>query len=610
MKTVFRILLPLLIISTLLALTTCAPDTYDNAMLKISINNDSARAAALDISIEEINHHIVLTGPSGTVLTYNITGNGNLSASVTAGTWRIDVTGYYGEELYSQGTASVAVRAGQSNSVSVLMTVVWQEGGLLPPPGSNLSQLPGIAYITGDHWFTDLTPGGVYAYYKDPTWDISPLYSGIRNPPYDGFIVQWYVGGQLVQTDTDVVFFEYTGSSWMLQASPTFEVKPEYWNRDVFAIVSHPDYYGVKSNSLRICKTVDSGPDWSAFSGTPGGAPGFEWEGNSFILIDSLPYNMPAAPLGDNSPNAPTPFNGYLDGNGYSISFTGASYTAEYAGLFAHIGPRGTVMNLKLDGNIPADSPGDCYIGAVAGLNEGTIMNIAYDDSSAIISSSSTSTGDSYAGGIAGHNKGIIKNCYVFIGGGVGLPMGPPHTSYAGGIAGLNEGEISFCWVYLGGSAVIIAYDSAGGIAGINSKNIEHCVALRGGIWQRNGINDVGRIWGSGNGTGRDNWANDDNDIPTPGVSMLPLITGLPGFSDPVPIAPADNRTDSKHGKGVFYIDGGPVYTSDDASLWTWWMYTAGWASVWDDDTGRVNVEKPWHWPPGPPSPPLYPLLF
>ena len=627
MKTVFRILLPLLIISTLLALTTCAPDTYDNAALNISINNSSARAAALAVSIplEEINHQIILTGPTGTVLTYNISGSGNLSASVTAGTWRIDVTGYYGEELYSQGTASVAVKAGQSNSVSVLMTVVWQEGGFIPPPGSNLPQLPGTAYIDGDkYWFPLVSgpdPNKIYAYYYDPAWDSTDPTVAVS--PMDGYIVQWYVGSQLVKTDTDANVVRFIGFPGMpvtyskLNGS-FFEVTEEYWNRDVFAIVSHNDYYGTKSNSQRICKAVD-GFEWIVFSGTPGGGSGFEWEGNSFILIDPS-YAIPTSPIGDNASLDPTPFNGYLDGNGKTIGLANITPTVtKYAGLFAHIGPRGTVMNLRLIMSMAATSTGDCYAGGVAGLNEGTIMDIASVATSTPPPFSGLSTsGDSYAGGIAGHNKGIIKNCSVSHEGGIGnMPPSPPlnFTSYAGGIAGLNEGEISFCWVFLGGSAVIMASDSAGGIAGINSKNIEHCVALRGRIQQAYGTN-VGRIWGSGNGTGRANWANDDNDDPS--TSMLPLITGIPVFPDLVPIAPTDDRTDSKHGKGVFYDDGGPVYTSDDASLQTWWMYTAGWASVWIPPTflngltwWAVSPEKPWKWQTiSIPTAPFYPLLF
>ena len=621
MKTVFKSL-PLLLICSLFAFAACAGDTYDNAALNISINDSRVRAAALAIDVEEIDHQIVLTGPTGTILTYNITGAGNVSASVTAGTWRIDVTGYYGEELYSQGTASVAVKAGQSNSVSVLMNVVWQEGGFIPT-GSDLPQLPGTAYINGDNWFKTpttnslfITPDPILVHYVDPTWDSAD--PTIKISPKEGFIVDWYVGGQLVQTDTDVYLPPTTSTippSYRELAGYKFELIPEYWNRDVFVIVRHGDYNGVKSNNLRICKPIATAgamsDDWNRF--ITGTDPDFEWEGNSFILTIPIPPFV-TSPLGSIS----QPFNGYFDGNGHTIplSMTLTTFPSDdCAGLFARIGPRGTVMNITLTCEIDATPvSGDCFVGGVAGINEGTIMNIAYYDGfSSLLNAYGSSYSDkNYAGGIAGYNKGIIKNCFVDILHTISAEDGS--SSYAGGIAGLNEGEIDFCWVSVDAASTIIsAYHGAGGIAGRNEKTINHCVVLGGKILQEVGTNGSGRIWGTGNGTGRANYANDQNDLNTSPLQLWhhPPTSSYIQFL----VDYTDNRTDSKHGKGVFYdYMGGPMFTSDDASLQNWWMYTAGWDAVWflfplvSSPSFDMNFERPWKWS-SLSSAPFYPVI-
>ena len=593
MKNFSRIFLPLSIICTLLALTTCAPDVYDNAMLNISVNGNGARSASLavlDVSIEEITHQITLTGPTG-VLTYSVTGGGNISASVAAGTWRVDVTGFYGEEIYSTGTASVTVKAGQSSSVSVLMTVVWQEGDLIPP-GIELPQLPGIAWIDGYHWFQPgaSVPNTIEVYYDDPTWtNYDPA---IPTSPFNGYIVQWYLGGQLVQTDTDVVFFSPTSSSMILPI--TFEVKEEYWNRDVFAIVSHGDYYGVRSNSLRICKAIDNPTDFQDFLDN---AFGWEWEGNSYILTSGS-YSQ------SNSPPQ-IPFNGYLDGNDNAVNVNVTLATVGSAGLFAHIGPRGTVINLEINGFVDSMSSDDCYIGGVAGLNEGTIMNIRFDDSGGSDfkgDSSFPATSKIYVGGIAGRNKGIIKNCYVYRDSSGDIWANSSLESYAGGIAGVNEGEISFCWVMV--DTDIYADDGAGGIAGKNDKIINHCVVLEGIIKQYYGLNGAGRIWGTGNGTGWANYANYDND---PG-GMLDMIENAAFSTASITVDYTDDVTTSKHGKGVQYDPGGPVFSNNDAALEEWWIYTAGWGDFWSDIySDRREVEKPWTWDPS--SAIFWPLL-
>ena len=597
MKTAFRIFLPVLIIFILFAFAACAGDTYDNAMLNISVNDSRARVAALAVSIEEINHQIVLTGPTG-ILTYSITGGGKLSASVAAGTWRVDVTGYYGEEIFSEGTATVTVIPGQINSVSVNMAVVWQGGGLLPPPGTELPQLPGKAWIDGENGFSVTFGFEISAIYEDPTWD--PDYLETRSP-YDGYIVEWYLGGRLVQTDIDVVFYGLTGPSTYgpVPLTLAFKVEDEYWNRDVFIIVRHPEYYGVRSNSLRICKEITAS-DWLSFSA---GTGAWEWEGNSFIIqaIPTPPITLdrPDIPFGSSS----KPFNGYFDGNGVEINFGPLmnlpAPPLEYAGLFARIGPHGAVINLKLGKETIKNvyTGANTYIGKVAGINEGTIMNVEYIEPDIpypipVFGNSSSPfplfpLDLSYVGGIVGYNKGIIKNCYVrsdllFF---AGTDAGGNGTSCTGGIAGLNEGEISYCWVNFNLGTGTQARTAAGGIAGKNSKTIDHCVVLGGSFENMVGRYGAGRIWGTGNGIGRANYANNRNG------SVIQLFhDGTNQFY----VDRTDDREDSKHGKGVPY-NSGTMYVTDDAGSINWWLYTADWDKVWDQTDGNmVELEKPW----------------
>ena len=109
----------------------------ETSTISISFSNEPGKAA---ISIEQLVHVITLTGPGGDQ-TLTIEGSGSAKATVLAGTWQIDVLGFYGSQLYSMGTASAEVKAGRNTNVSVLMTVVWTgspgtPGGGSPPGGS------------------------------------------------------------------------------------------------------------------------------------------------------------------------------------------------------------------------------------------------------------------------------------------------------------------------------------------------------------------------------------------------------------------------------------------------------------------------------------------
>ncbi|WP_448699344.1 beta strand repeat-containing protein [Mucilaginibacter sp. AW1-3] len=95
-------------------------------------------------------------------------------------------------------------------------------------------------------------------------------------------------------------------------------------------------------------------------------------------------------------------FAGTLDGNGKKISgVTINSATTDNVGYFGEIATTGTVKNLILDN---LNVTGQNNIGAVAGINRGTITNVTVNGSI---------SGGTAVGGIAGNNFGSIASCDV-----------------------------------------------------------------------------------------------------------------------------------------------------------------------------------------------------
>ena len=120
-------------------------------------------------------------------------------------------------------------------------------------------------------------------------------------------------------------------------------------------------------------------------------------------------------------------FTGVLDGLGNTI--TGLYINdaeASYQGLFGTL--KGTVKNLKLFGSYISANE---YVGAIAGLNEGTIEN-CYNKATVV--------GANYVGGIAGNLSSDIINCYN-----TGSIIGT--TNVTGGyFKSITTGEILDVW--------------------------------------------------------------------------------------------------------------------------------------------------------------------
>ena len=123
-----------------------------------------------------------------------------------------------------------------------------------------------------------------------------------------------------------------------------------------------------------------------------------------------------------------TAFEGTFDGGGHVITMLQTEQPVAgcgYRGLFGAIGKGGVVKNVGMAG---CDIRGWDYIGAIAGVNEGTI-----DSCHVIFSVMSSIDMGRNLGGICGLNKGTINKCTtesnVWVGG---------VRDYAGGICGTN----------------------------------------------------------------------------------------------------------------------------------------------------------------------------
>ena len=132
-----KLLNAVLILSVLSVLLTTCGTGSEEATISISFETESASGKAA-ISIDELHHVITLSGPTGRQ-TLSIAGRGSARTTVAAGIWHLEAEGFYGNELYSKGSATAEVKAGQRVSVIIQMAVIWGEptggavGGGSPP---------------------------------------------------------------------------------------------------------------------------------------------------------------------------------------------------------------------------------------------------------------------------------------------------------------------------------------------------------------------------------------------------------------------------------------------------------------------------------------------
>ncbi|MEN6575685.1 MAG: GLUG motif-containing protein [Phycisphaerales bacterium] len=145
-------------------------------------------------------------------------------------------------------------------------------------------------------------------------------------------------------------------------------------------------------------------------------------------------------------------FGGALDGAGYAISHVQLTTTGP-GGLVGRVAEQAAIHDLRLDdANIPA-SRSSWYVGALACINAGTILNCGV---------TGRIGGDSDVGGLAGCNTGSVTTSFSrgIIAGG----------SCVGGLVGYNEGG-SITASY-SNSAVNGIGESIGGLVGYHRGSI------------------------------------------------------------------------------------------------------------------------------------------
>ncbi|MBN1764508.1 MAG: hypothetical protein JW860_04560 [Sedimentisphaerales bacterium] len=191
-------------------------------------------------------------------------------------------------------------------------------------------------------------------------------------------------------------------------------------------------------------------------------------------------------------------FLGVFDGNGHVIS----NYSwqndegSHEPGIFALVGyfstPGGEIKNLGLI-NVNMDVGSFRYVGALAGINCGTITNCyatgkllrrAYPDS--------LSYPNGFIGGLVGNNNGTITECFTAMDVDATL-----YSEYIGGLAGFNYGEISNS--YSMGSVFGSTY--VGGLLG-GGGTLTNCYAvgkvngiIAGGLVGRSGGTFISCFW-------------------------------------------------------------------------------------------------------------------
>ena len=118
----------------------------------------------------------------------------------------------------------------------------------------------------------------------------------------------------------------------------------------------------------------------------------------SYILMSDITIT---APYGSSA----NKFKGTFDGNGHTITLNINNAENYYQGAFAYIGTDGVVKNIITAGTL--DGTGKYYIGGIAGMCEGTILNCG---------NTANITGSKQVGGITGQlsdrGTAAIQNCY------------------------------------------------------------------------------------------------------------------------------------------------------------------------------------------------------
>ncbi len=154
-----------------------------------------------------------------------------------------------------------------------------------------------------------------------------------------------------------------------------------------------------------------------------------------------------------------SPFSGFYDGNGNTISNLKISSTSTYRGLFGATSATTVISNLTLTS---VSVSGRNYTGALAGQNRGKIFNC---------SAAGSVTGRTPTGGLVGYNLNTGEVNYCF------SNCTVAGYNNVGGLIGQNEGAISYSYATGTLSASSVSYANIAGLVGTNSGSISQCFA-------------------------------------------------------------------------------------------------------------------------------------
>ncbi len=271
-------------------------------------------------------------------------------------------------------------------------------------------------------------------------------------------------------------------------------------------------------DAMKYCR-ADKKCDWKSLGSGTAADPFKIFDANGLSAINSnlganyslqkdIDFNNGGLRIG----SIDTPFTGIFEGNNHSISriVFGGDANGHRVGLFASIGAKGIVRNIRLFNVRGGEAGFSNYVGSLASYNYGKIINAGAEDG--IISGSGT------CGGLVAMNYGSITssyskvsiNCQSTIGGFVGHNYGLILNSYAmtdnlaglrevGGFVGTNDNLITNCYssANITLSQYSIASDTAGGFVGniVAPGKISNSFSL--GTVTKNNLGTIGGFVGN-----------------------------------------------------------------------------------------------------------------
>lgn len=157
--------------------------------------------------------------------------------------------------------------------------------------------------------------------------------------------------------------------------------------------------------------------------------------------------------------NSSNRFKGNFDGQNHTISsFSIDNSSTNYQGLFGSVDTGSVIKDLNLR---DVDIIGSSYVGALVGVNRGTIINT---------SSSGIVKGNSSVGGLAGYNLGVIDNSYSTV-------KVSANSTGVGGLVGNNYNNAVIKNSYSNGFVTGTSF--TGGLVGTNyNGTIENSYSL------------------------------------------------------------------------------------------------------------------------------------